>query len=282
MTMFSKKNAVRAVLSFITTVTLLLSAQSTIAADEIVLAQTSGCLACHRGLEQRIGPPFKKVAEKYAGQKDAKTMSLLVDHVINGTGPNGVGWMKDGLATLPFMPPNSNVTPKDANKLLRWVLATTGEIANPTEFVTESVAISGAVEHPLKLSVDDLRKFPPKKVGEVPMVCQSGANLGQLEHLKGVLLRDILEKAVVVSHNHNDVKKMAIIATASDGYKVVFSWTEVFNSPMGDGVIVFFEKDGKALGDDEGRIAMVSTKDTRTGPRHVKWLQGIEVRKIVD
>ena len=165
MTMFSKKNAVRAALSFITTVTLLLSAQSTIAADEIVLAQTSGCLACHRGLEQRIGPPFKKVAEKYAGQKDAKTMSLLVDHVINGTGPNGVGWMKDGLATLPFMPPNSNVTPKDANKLLRWVLATTGEIANPTEFVTESVAISGAVEHPLKLSVDDLRKFPPKKVG---------------------------------------------------------------------------------------------------------------------
>ena len=114
------------------------------------------------------------------------------------------------------------------------------------------------------------------------MVCQSGANLGQLEHLKGVLLRDILEKAAVVSHSHNDVKKMAIIATASDGYKVIFSWTEVFNSPLGDGVIVFFEKDGKALGDDEGRIALVSTKDTRTGPRHVKWLQGIEVRKIVE
>ena len=39
---------------------------------------------------------------------------------------------------------------------------------------------------------------------------------------------------------------------------------------------------GQPLADDEGRIAMVSTKDTRTGPRHVKWLQGIEVRKIVD
>lgn len=269
-------------LSLITAAALLLSMQPATAADEIVLAQTSGCLACHRGLEKRIGPPFKKVAEKYAGQHDAKTLAMLVDHVIKGTGPDGVGWMKDELATLPFMPPNGSVTPKDVTKLVRWVLATTGEIANPTEFVTESIAISGAVEHPLKLSVDDLRKFPPQKVGEVPMVCQSGANLGQLEHLKGVLLRDILEKAVVASHNHNDVKKMAIIATASDGYKVVFSWTEVFNSPIGEGVIVFFEKDGKTLGDDEGRIAMVSTKDTRTGPRHVKWLQGIEVRKIVD
>ena len=77
-------------------------------------------------------------------------------------------------------------------------------------------------------------------------------------------------------------KKMAIIAGASDGYKVVFSWNEIFNSPIGDGVIVFFEKDGFPLADDEGRIALVSTKDLRTGPRHVKWLQSIEVRKIVD
>ena len=280
--MASNRLATRITCSLTLAAALLLSIQPATAADEIALAQTSGCLACHRGLETRIGPPFKRVAEKYAGRQDAKTLAMLVDNVIQGTGPNGLGWMKDGLATLPFMPPNGSVTPKDAAKLVRWVLATTGEIPNRTEFVTESIAISGAVEHPLSLRVDDLRKFPPQQVGEVPMVCQSGANLGQLEHLKGVLLRDILEKAAVVSHSHNDVKKMAIIATASDGYKVIFSWTEVFNSPLGDGVIVFFEKDGKALGDDEGRIALVSTKDTRTGPRHVKWLQGIEVRKIVE
>ena len=36
------------------------------------------------------------------------------------------------------------------------------------------------------------------------------------------------------------------------------------------------------LADDEGRIALISGKDIRTGPRHVKWLQSIEVRKIVD
>jgi hypothetical protein len=36
------------------------------------------------------------------------------------------------------------------------------------------------------------------------------------------------------------------------------------------------------LGDQEGRIALISAKDTQTGPRHVNWLNGIEVRKIVD
>ncbi|MEO7106916.1 MAG: molybdopterin-dependent oxidoreductase, partial [Rhodoferax sp.] len=217
-----------------------------------------------------------------AGKSDPTTLAMLVNHVIQGTGPNGVGWMQAGLATLPFMPPNANLTPKDATKLVRWVLTVKEEIPNPTDFVTESLAISGAVENPMKLTVEDLRNFPPQKVGEVPMVCQTGAKLGQLENLKGVLLRDLVEKAVVVSHNHNDVKKMAIIATASDGYKVVFSWSEIFNSTIGDGVLVYFEKDGKALGDDEGRIAMVSSKDIRPGPRHVKWLKAIEIRKIAE
>ena len=39
-------------------------------------------------------------------------------------------------------------------------------------------------------------------------------------------------------------------------------------------------KSDRLLGDDEGRIALISAKDIRTGPRHVKWLQSIEVRKI--
>lgn len=154
------------------------------------------------------------------------------------------------------------------------------QVADPSKYVTQSITVNGAVEHVLKLNVDALSQFPPQQVGEVPLVCQSGANKGKLENFKGVFLRDILEKAVIKAPGHNDVKKMVVIASASDGYKVVFSWSEIFNSPIGEGVIVFFEKDGQPLADDEGRIAMVSTKDTRTGPRHVKWLQRIEVKKI--
>ncbi|MFC0348686.1 molybdopterin-dependent oxidoreductase [Undibacterium danionis] len=153
---------------------------------------------------------------------------------------------------------------------------------DPAKYVTHSITVNGAVEKKLVLRVEDLRQFPPQKVAELPLICQSGANVGNLENFKGVLLRDILEKAVVVSRDHNDVKKTVIIATASDDYKVVFSWSELFNSPVGDGVMVFFEKDGKALADDEGRIAMISSKDLRTGPRHVKWLKSIEVKKIAD
>lgn len=155
-------------------------------------------------------------------------------------------------------------------------------LSDPRQYVSESVTVSGAVEHPLTLGVSDLRQFPPRQVAEVPLVCQTGANVGKLENFRGVLLRDILEKAVVVSRDHNDVKKTAIVARARDGYAVVFSWSELFNSPIGEGVVVFFEKDGMPLAADEGRLALISAQDLRTGPRHVKWLHEIEVRKIVD
>lgn len=246
-----------------------------------ILAQKHACLACHQGVRKGNGPPYKEVAAKYAGNKHAE--AILAKHIRHGTGPDGLGWQQAGLASLPFMPPNSGLNQAQARQLARWVLATSGEIPDIARlFVTEKITISGAVEHKLQLDVAALRQLPQQRFGETAVVCQSGAERGRLENYQGVLLRDILDKAKILAPGHDDVKKLAIIASASDGYKAVFSWNEIFNSPLGDGVLVFFEKNGQLLGEDEGRIAMVSAKDSRTGPRHVKWLQDIEVRRIAD
>ena len=72
------------------------------------------------------------------------------------------------------------------------------------------------------------------------------------------------------------------LASASDGDKDVFSRSKLFSSPVDDGVIVFLEKDGPPLTDDQARIAMISSKSLRSGPRHVKWLQAQAVRKVVE
>ncbi|MFZ6679109.1 molybdopterin-dependent oxidoreductase [Undibacterium sp. Tian12W] len=151
-----------------------------------------------------------------------------------------------------------------------------------SQYVSQTLSITGAVEKPLTLTVEDLKKFPIQQINELPLTRQNGANAGKLENFKGVRLRDLLDKATVIARDHNDVKKTIIIATATDGYKVVYSWSEIYNTAVGEGVLVFFEKDGKALPDEEGRIAMISGKDIRTGLRHVKWLKTLEVRKISD
>ncbi|MBS1158326.1 MAG: sulfite oxidase-like oxidoreductase [Proteobacteria bacterium] len=259
---------------------LLLQAGYVGAADELDLAVKNGCIICHRGAEKLMGPPYAEVAKKYAGQRDAA--KILAEHIVKGTGPAGQGWMKEGQATLPFMPANSAVKPKDALRLANWVLAMKGEIPGLKQYVTERLAVSGFVEHQLDLSVEELRKFPAKDVQEISVVAQSPARAGTTETFRGVLLRTLLEKASILSPGHNDLKRVIIIAKASDDYAIVFSRYELFNTAVGDGVLVYFEKDGKPLADDEGRIAMISSKDIHLGGRHVRWLNAIEVRKVGD
>ena len=54
----------------------------------------------------------------------------------------------------------------------------------------------------------------------------------------------------------------------------------MFNTEVGAGVLVVFERDGEPLAEPEGRIALVSTRDLRTGPRSVKGLARLDVRVL--
>lgn len=163
-------------------------------------------------------------------------------------------------------------------------IAAPADTSQAARFVTDRIGVTGAVAHPLTLDVAALRALP--KSSEVILerkgADKGGDSAGKRETYKGVLMCDLLQQAAVTSVDHNDVKKMVIIAAASDGYKVVFSWSEACNSPLGNGIIVYYEKDGAPLPDSEGHIALISAQDTRIGPRHVKWLQTLDVRKIVD
>ena len=51
---------------------------------------------------------------------------------------------------------------------------------------------------------------------------------------------------------------------------------------IGEGAMIVYERDGAPLADNEGPLALVSLKDLRPGPRHVKWLQSIELRVLAD
>lgn len=151
---------------------------------------------------------------------------------------------------------------------------------NPEELVSKDISFTGLVKNQLRLTVDDLIKLPVEIVKSEKMQCLSGADVGEIKDFKGVLLRDLLTKAEIIAPQHNDVKKIVIIAKATDGYMVVFSWSEIFNNPIGDGVIIYFERDGMPLDVGEGEIAMVSRTDIKSGGRHVKWLKEISVFKV--
>jgi cytochrome c len=88
-----------------------LATGSALAADEMELAKSKNCLACHSVDNKIVGPAYKDVAAKYAGQKDAA--AKLADKIQKGG--SGV-W-----GQVP-MPPNQ-VTPDEAKRLATWVLS---------------------------------------------------------------------------------------------------------------------------------------------------------------
>lgn len=141
--------------------------------------------------------------------------------------------------------------------------------------------VRGNVEKVLSLSVTDLRRFPVQRVEDTRVVSGAGKNAVK-RRFAGCRLRDVLDAARLTGPARFDLRRTIVVATASDGYKAVFSWGELYNTAVGDGVLVVYERDGAPLADDEGRIALVSTGDQRPGPRHVKWLATIDVIRVAD
>ena len=80
-------------------------------ADE-ALAKAKNCLACHAVDKKVLGPAYKDIAAKYAGQKDAA--DKLAAKIIKG----GVGaW-----GQIP-MPANAQVNEAESKKLVAWILS---------------------------------------------------------------------------------------------------------------------------------------------------------------
>jgi DMSO/TMAO reductase YedYZ molybdopterin-dependent catalytic subunit len=138
-----------------------------------------------------------------------------------------------------------------------------------------AVKISGDVAHPLTLTVEDLRKLPAQRVED-----SRGERSGGPRHYVGVLLRDVLDRAKLTERQPRGLRKSIAVVTAKDGYRTVFSWAELYLSPIGDGVLLVYERDAAPLDEEEGPIALISLKDASPGPRHVKWLQSIDVRSV--
>jgi DMSO/TMAO reductase YedYZ molybdopterin-dependent catalytic subunit len=134
--------------------------------------------------------------------------------------------------------------------------------------VTTRLEITGEVQRKLSLSVEDLRSLAQRRA----KVAAGGYG--------GIRLTDVLEEADIRRDERHALRRTYVVATASDGYQAVFSWGELFNTPVGREVLVAFERDGSPLQDGEGRIALVSRADEKIGPRHVKWLSRIDVRRV--
>jgi len=145
-----------------------------------------------------------------------------------------------------------------------------------------SLTVSGDVRRSMTVDADALRAFPPEAQASFRVSREVDGQAQPGSTLKGVRLLALLEQAGLAERDRFDWRKSVVVAIARDGYRAAFSWPELANTPGGAQVMVAYERDGAPLSEQEGPLALHAPGDTRTGPRHVKWLQRIEVRVLRD
>lgn len=147
----------------------------------------------------------------------------------------------------------------------------------PASAQTALLEITGEVRNPLALNRVDLLALARTDYSEQRTVLQDGKKAQLGIRYQGVPLTSLLDRAGPMP-DRRAIRKAIVLLTARDGYQASFSWGELYNSALGDGVFVVLRVQNEELLDSDGLPALRSLQDTRSGPRHVRWLTRIELQ----
>lgn len=150
------------------------------------------------------------------------------------------------------------------------------QASTPPQNETAAVLrIGGDVATPLTLTAADLKKLPRKTLKVL------NPHEKKNEVYEGVPLEELLRRAGVPQGSNMRGAAMAsyVVAEATDGYRVVFSLSELDPGIVESEVIVADTLDGVPLGAKEGPFKIVAPHEKRPA-RWVRMLKSLTVVKI--
>ncbi|MEQ1587998.1 MAG: hypothetical protein ABL895_19100 [Cyclobacteriaceae bacterium] len=144
---------------------------------------------------------------------------------------------------------------------------------------TTSFIISGDVKTQVTVSLTEFSKYNEAPMGDITITNHLGEKKSEQKLLKGILLKDILKTVEINNENPRVLSEYYFVCKSSDGYKVVYSWNEIFNSSTGESVYLVTSKNGQGAKEMKETILMISPKDYMTGRRYLKSLSSVEVKR---
>lgn len=135
------------------------------------------------------------------------------------------------------------------------------------------IAVRGELQKELSVSLADLKALPKIHIPAAVMIGECEGFHG-IHDLDGVPLSTLLKKYTAVPDPAP--YNRYVLITSDDGYCATYSFGELFNSRMGDQIVIATVKDGKPLSPTDG-FAMSVTGEDSTGGRSVKRIKKIEV-----
>lgn len=142
------------------------------------------------------------------------------------------------------------------------------------------LALSGHLPRERVFALSDLLKFERHDLGPTQVNCFTGRPVVHVQSFAGVRLRDVLDDSGFSAQPRSQLKRCVIVAAASDGHRAAFSWSELYNTAVGDGVLILFERNGCALDGQLGPLSLISTRDHQLGPRNLRQLHSVHMHLL--
>lgn len=145
---------------------------------------------------------------------------------------------------------------------------------------TDSFKIMGKIKSEQVFTIKQLDSFPKQNLKDQMIYNHKGEIKDTIKNVKGVLLKTVLAKTEFIYDKPKELNEFYFVFVASDGYKVVFSWNEIYNSEVGNNLFFITELESEKLSVMKQRILVSSFADLKSGRRYIKSLDRIEVKRV--
>jgi hypothetical protein len=144
---------------------------------------------------------------------------------------------------------------------------------------SESLSVSGEVLKEEIIDISKLSGYTAVHLDSFRIYTHDMQPKSLMKNINGVLLKDILSAIPFSNENPKVLSEYYIECQATEGYKVLFSWNELFNSETGKHVMIITGRNGSKITELDDHIALITPTDQATGRRYVKWLSKIIIHR---
>jgi hypothetical protein len=148
--------------------------------------------------------------------------------------------------------------------------------AQKTADTTSSFLITGKVKQEKLITLGELRLLNTSELKNVNTSC-SPKKEERIKEAKVVLLKDVLDSVKFDYEKGVQLNAFYFVLTASDGYKLVYSYNEIFNTETGRNLYIAIELNGRPVNELPNSLLVLTTSDIKGGRRNMKWLKEIKV-----
>lgn len=141
---------------------------------------------------------------------------------------------------------------------------------------TETLLVKGKVKAERSFTLNEIKKFKAVALTDVNTSC-SPKKKELAKTAKAILVKDLLDSVRFQYESPKMLHRFYFRFEGSDGYTVVFSFNEIYNTDTGNNLYVVTQLNDQDISNMENRILLLCTSDLKQGGRNIKGLERIVV-----